>query len=62
MTKKVKGQGSPKFKHKKSDSGFRYPVGVKIKNNQVFLPKIGWVHFFKSQEVIGTPKKCHSYL
>ena len=58
LTKKVKGRGFPRFKHKKSDSGFRYPVGVKIKNKQVFLPKIGWVHFFKSQEVIGTPKNA----
>lgn len=35
---------------------FRYPQHFKIENRRVFLPKIGWVRFFKSQVISGTPK------
>jgi len=47
----------PVFK-KKVDGrdSFRYPQGFKIDNRRVFLPKIGWVGFFKSREIEGTPK------
>lgn len=40
----------------KSFDSFRFPQGFKIDNRRVFLPKIGWVGFFKSQEIAGTPK------
>jgi putative transposase len=46
----------PKFKKKGQHDSFHYPQGFKIDGNQVFLPKIGWVRFFKSQEIEGTPK------
>jgi len=47
----------PKFKKKgKSPDSFRYPQGFKIKDNKVFLPKIGWVKFYKSREITGKPK------
>jgi putative transposase len=47
----------PVFK-KKVDGrdSFRYPQGFKIDNRRIFLPKIGWVGFFKSREIEGTPK------
>jgi putative transposase len=55
----TKGNGMrfPTFrkKHKSPDS-FRYPQGFKIKGNRVFLPKIGWVRFFKSRNIEGKPK------
>ncbi len=44
-----------KKKGKAVDS-FRFPQGFKIDNRRVFLPKIGWVGFFKSQKIQGTPK------
>ena len=48
----------PKFKKKGPRDSFRYPQGFKIDNAQgrVFLPKIGWVRYNKSQEVIGEAK------
>ena len=48
----------PKFKKKGKRDSFRYPQGVKIDNNngRIFLPKIGWVRYNKSQDVIGEAK------
>nr|MDJ0535139.1 transposase [Xenococcaceae cyanobacterium MO_207.B15] len=43
----------PKFKKKGQRDSFRYPQGFKIDNDngRVFLPKIGWVRYNKSQQV-----------
>ena len=38
----------PKFKKKYHHDSFRYPQGVKIEGNRIYLPKIGWVRFYKS--------------
>ena len=48
----------PKFKKKGQRDSFRYPQGFKVdnKNGRVFLPKIGWVRYNKSQDVIGEAK------
>lgn len=47
----------PVFKKKGiSRDSFRYPQGFRIEGNRVFLPKIGWVSFRKSREIIGTPR------
>lgn len=48
----------PKFKKKGQRDSFRYPQGFKIDNNngRVFLPKIGWVRYNKSQDIIGVAK------
>ncbi len=46
----------PKFKKKKVLRGFRYPQGVRIGGNRVYLPKIGWVRFFKSRKIEGKLK------
>ena len=48
----------PKFKKKGQRDSFRYPQGFKLdsENGRVFLPKIGWVRYNKSQEVIGEAK------
>ena len=40
----------------KSIDSFRFPQGFKIDNRRVFLPKIGWVGFFKSQRIAGEPQ------
>lgn len=46
----------PNFKSKNRHQSFQYPQGVKVKENKIFLPKIGWVHFFKSREILGKIK------
>ncbi len=48
----------PQFKKRGKHNSFRYPQGFKIdeKNNQVFLPKIGWLGYRKSKKIEGTPK------
>ena len=40
----------------RSTDSFRFPQGFKIDNRRVFLPKIGWVGFFKSRDIKGEPK------
>lgn len=49
--------GYPRFRCKGIRDSFRYPQGVKIQNNQAYLPKIGWVKFRKSREIQGTLKQ-----
>lgn len=47
----------PKFKSKKSSrQSYQYYQNVTLRNNLVYLPKVGWVHFYKSREVIGKIK------
>lgn len=46
----------PRFKRKYRGDTFVCPQGVKVEGNKVFLPKIGWVKFWKSQEIVGTIK------
>jgi putative transposase len=47
----------PRFKRKEQGSSFRYPDPAQIKldqnNSRIFLPKLGWIHYRKSREVIG---------
>jgi putative transposase len=50
---------SPKFKRKANFADrFRYPQGIKVENNQAYLPKIGWTEFYKSREMEGTIKSA----
>ncbi len=48
----------PRFKKKGRRDSFRYPQGFKVDqvNSRVYLPKIGWVRYRKSQELTGEPK------
>ena len=46
----------PQFKKKGQHDSFRYPQGIKVKDNEIFLPKVGWVKFFKSREIEGAIK------
>lgn len=46
----------PKSKKKGVGDSFRFPQGFKLAGNQVYLPKIGWVRFFQSRKIVGTPK------
>ena len=51
-----KSKGFPRFKKKSHDKSFRYPQGVKIEAENIYLPKIGWVAFRKSRDVEGLIK------
>ena len=46
----------PVFKKKGIGDGIRFPQGFRIDNRRIFLPKIGWVGFYKSREIEGTIK------
>ena len=55
-----KAAGFPKFKKRGRRETCRFPDAKQIvldqKNKRVHLPKIGWVQYWKSREVIGTLK------
>jgi len=50
----------PRFKKKGQSDSFRYPDPKQIKldqnNGRAFLPKLGWLRYRNSREVIGTVK------
>jgi putative transposase len=49
--------GFPRFKCKGLRDSFRYPQGVKVEGDSVYLPKIGWVRFHKSRDIEGAIKQ-----
>jgi len=47
----------PTFKKKgKCTDSFRIPQGFKVDGDRIFLPKTGWVRFFKSRDIEGAVK------
>jgi putative transposase len=48
--------GYPRFKKKFMHDSFRFPQGFKVKGRHIYLPKLGWFRFYKSQNIDGTPK------
>ena len=48
----------PRFKKKGHTDKFRYPQGMKLDqaNSRIFLPKLGWMRYRNSREVLGTVK------
>jgi len=48
----------PRFKKKGVSDSFRYPQGIKLDqgNSRIFLPKLGWVRYRNSRDVLGTVK------
>ena len=52
----TKKSGFPKFKKKGNRDSVHFPQGFKIKDNKVFLPKLGWVKFFKTRNIEGIIK------
>lgn len=45
----------PRFKKKGTSDSFRYPQGCKLDqgNSRVFLPKLGWLKYRNSRDVLG---------
>jgi len=52
----TKKSGFPKFKKKGNRDSIYFPQGFKVKDNKVFLPKLGWVKFFKTRNIEGIIK------
>ena len=46
-----KDKGFPKFKNRSTFRSFTYATGVKIKENKIYLPKLGWVKFYNSRPI-----------
>ena len=50
----------PRFKKKGMGDSFRYPEAKQFKidagNSRVFLPKLGWIRYRNSRELLGTAK------
>ena len=46
----------PKFKSKYGKQSCQYPQGVKIEDNKIFIPKVGWVKAVIHREVLGKIK------
>lgn len=48
----------PRFKKKGISDSFRYPQGCKLDqaNSRLYLPKLGWLRYRNSREVMGTVK------
>ena len=56
----AKRAGYPRFKQKGQHESFRYPDPKQIKldqpNSRIMLPKLGWLRYRKSRDVLGTVK------
>ncbi|WP_086114304.1 RNA-guided endonuclease InsQ/TnpB family protein, partial [Xenorhabdus beddingii] len=48
----------PRFKKRGQNDAFRYPQGVKLDeaNSRIFLPKLGWMRYRNSRQVVGEVK------
>ncbi len=48
----------PKFKKKGQSDSFRFPQGYKLEqqNNRICLPKLGWIRYRNSREILGAVK------
>lgn len=50
----------PRFKRKNQSDSFRYPQGCKLdqSNSRIFLPKLGWLRYRNSRDVLGVVKNA----
>jgi len=58
----AKRAGSPRFAKKGQRDSFRYPAPNQIKldqvNSRIFLPKLGWLRYRNSRDVLGTVRNA----
>src|ERR1700733_15090916 len=56
----AKRAGFPRFRRKDSSESFRYPDAKQFEidqsNSRIKLPKLGWIRYRNSREILGTPK------
>jgi putative transposase len=45
------GRGFPKFKNRSNFTSFTFVMGVKVKGNKIYLPKLGWMRFYNSRSI-----------
>jgi putative transposase len=50
--------GFPRFKKKGVKDSFRYPQGIKITHNKIYLPKIGWIRYINTRPLEGKIKQA----
>ncbi|WP_028575467.1 RNA-guided endonuclease InsQ/TnpB family protein, partial [Desulfonatronovibrio hydrogenovorans] len=43
--------GYPRYKKKFVHDSFRFPQGFKVEGRHIYLPKLGWFRFYKSQDI-----------
>ena len=54
FTKGTKHSGrKPRFKQRNQVCSARFPSALRVEDNRIRIPKIGWVRFRKSREIIG---------
>jgi putative transposase len=59
FTKGTKHSGrKPRFKRKNQICSARFPLPMRIDGNRIKVPKIGWIKFHKSREIVGTIKNA----
>jgi putative transposase len=53
-----KRAGFPRFKKEGMSDSFRFPQGCKLDqaNSRVFLPKLGWLRYHNSRDILGVAK------
>src|ERR1700723_1687002 len=56
--KRAQLMGEPVYKKKEKHASFRYPQGTCLEqnNNRILLPKLSWVRYRNSREVLGAVK------
>jgi putative transposase len=54
------GRGFPRFKNRSNFTSFTFVMGMKIKGNKIYLPKLGWMRFYNSRPIPNgfTVKAC----
>jgi putative transposase len=52
----TKAGGFPRFKKKGNHDSIHFPQGFKIDGSKLYIPKLGWVKFFKSSNIVGEIK------
>ena len=45
------GRGFPRFKNRSNFTSFTYVMGVKLKGNKIYLPKLDWMRFHNSRSI-----------
>ena len=53
-----KKKGFPRFKKKWQHDSFRFPQGIQVGEQTIFLPKIGWIAFFSKARIEGEIKNA----
>ncbi len=53
-------KGMPKFRKRGQDDSIRFPEPkhIKLDGKRVSLPKLGWIRFYKSRDIVGTVKNA----